>query len=250
MAQKLSKKISGDTRNDSVLYNPEDNAKRFKDADKKVINELQRLLINNAEELADYKLKLERELLISLTDEEAKKLGILAKKKKALEEKRLADMLASELKDTRRLYEYIQKLEAAGISTSKEQRIEYLLYLAKYDRAEQLKNQRGIKEQKKKDAKELAKMELENTLASLADQETSIKDKFKTMSKAFGEVLKQVDWQHTFDNLFKSLTSGFDQIIDSYASMQLSVNARLQGSENEGFSRLEGRLNSYIGIQP
>lgn len=250
MAQKLTKKISGNNRNDSVLYNPEDNAKRFKDAEKKVINELQRLLINNAEDLAEYELKLERERLISLTDEEAKKLGVLAKKKKALEEKRLANMLASELKNSQRLYEYIQKLEAAGINMSAEQQQEYLDYLAKYDKAEQLKNQRDIKEQKKKDAKELAKMELENTLASLADQETSIKDKFKTMSKAFGDVLKQVDWQHTFDNLFNSLTSGFDQIIDSYASMQLSVNARLQGSENEGFSRLEGRLNSYIGIQP
>ena len=250
MAQKLTKKISGNNRNDSVLYNPEDNAKRFKDAEKKVINELQRLLINNAEDLAYYKAKLERQNLISLTDEEAEKQGLLAEKKKALEEERLADTLALEIKNSQRLYEHIQKLKTAGINMSAEQQQEYLDYLAKYDKAEQLKNQRDIKEQKKKDAKELAKMELENTLASLADQETSIKDKFKTMSKAFGDVLKQVDWQNTFDNLFKSLTSGFDQIIDSYASMQLSVNARLQGSENEGFSRLEGRLNSYIGIQP
>lgn len=250
MAQKLTKKISGDIRNDSVLYNPQDDAKRKLEAEKKVINELQRLLITNADDLAYYKAKLERQNLISLTDEEAEKQGLLAAKKKALEEKNLADKLASELKNSQRLYEHIQKLEAAGINMSAEQQQEYLDYLAKYDKAEQLKNQRDIKEQKKKDAKELAKMELENTLASLADQETSIKDKFKTMSKAFGDVLKQVDWQHTFDNLFNSLTSGFDQIIDSYASMQLSVNARLQGSENEGFSRLEGRLNSYIGIQP
>lgn len=250
MAQKLTKKISGDIRNDSVLYNPQDDAKRKLEAEKKVINELQRLLITNADDLAYYKAKLERQNLISLTDEEAEKQGLLAAKKKALEEKNLEDKLALELKNSQRLYEHIQKLEAAGINMSAEQQQEYLDYLAKYDKAEQLKNQRDIKEQKKKDAKELAKIELENSLAALADQETSIKDKFKIISKAFGEVLKQADWQHTFDNLFKSLTSGFDQIIDSYASMQLSVNARLQGSENEGFSRLEGRLNSYIGIQP
>lgn len=250
MAQKLTKKISGNSRNDSVIYNPKDDTKRKFEAEKKVANELQRFLITKANELAYYKAKLEQQNLISLTDEEAEKQGLLAAKKQALEEKNLADKLSLELKNSQRLYEYTQSLESAGITMSAEQKQEYLDYLAEYDRAEQFKNQRAIKEQKKKDAKELAKMELENTLASLADQETSIKDKFKTISKAFGEVLKQVDWQHTFDNLFKSLTSGFDQIIDSYASMQLSVNARLQGSENEGFSRLEGRLNSYIGIQP
>lgn len=241
------------------IYNPADDVKRERDARVRLEDELNAKAISNANKLADIKARRARQDLLNLTDEEAQQQGKLLEKRNAQRLQSINEEYAKEIELSDALQKYEEQASLAGIKLTQKQKEKYIKDLEKLRVNEQSKNQKKFHEDEKKRQKELRAIDSKNAAQAYNESDT-VSGKLSSLSTIFKNTLKDIKdvvtddekKQEAFTQFINNITAQFNSTISSYAQMQRTVNARLQGSSinRGGFTGIESSLSSAVGIQP
>lgn len=242
----------------TYIYNKEDDENRLSQAKRNLENDLQRQAVKNAEKIAHLKAKLDRENLLKLSDEEAEALGRLEEKRAALDLQRINKNLEAESSNLKLLSDYRDAYSLAGIRLTHEQELVFLKDVEKYKNVEQTKRQERLKKEEQERQKKLSEQERRDYTSTLFAEGATSSERIESIKGLFSNITNEVETSFmnnidkTFSKLVSRLTAGIDSTISSYAQMQGSVNARLQGSRENllGFTGLEKGLTLAVGIQP